>query len=65
MVEDFLERLDPAMVIHRLTGEGPADLMLAPSWGRDKRRILSQIDKALLARDGWQGKRLGSSQSAS
>ena len=58
--EQFLEMLDPSMVIHRLTGEGPAKLMLAPSWGSDKRRILACIEEALIGADGWQGKRFGS-----
>lgn len=57
---DFIGRLDPGMVIHRLTGEGPASLMLAPEWGRDKRRIRGEIEKAIEAGDSWQGKRAGS-----
>ena len=60
MTADFIDRLDPGMVIHRLTGEGPASLMLAPEWGRDKRRIRSKIEKALEAGDSWQGMRAGS-----
>jgi len=60
MTADFIDRLDPGMVIHRLTGEGPASLMLAPEWGRDKRRIRSEIEKALEAGDSWQGMRAGS-----
>ena len=62
MTADFIDRLDPGMVIHRLTGEGPASLMLAPEWGRDKRRIRSEIEKALEAGDSWQGKRAGSNR---
>lgn len=56
MAADFLQRLDSGMVIHRLSGEGPADAMLAPSWGRDKRRILAEVEKTLAGCDGWQGK---------
>jgi radical SAM protein (TIGR01212 family) len=59
MTADFLGRLDPNMVIHRLTGEGPASLMLAPEWGRDKRRIRGEIEAVLETSDGWQGKRAG------
>jgi radical SAM protein (TIGR01212 family) len=62
MTADFICRLDPGMIIHRLTGEGPASLMLAPEWGRDKRRIRSEIEKALEAGDSWQGKRAGSNR---
>lgn len=52
----FLELLDPAMVIHRLTGEGPARLMLAPAWGRNKQRILQAIEHKLHDRNSYQGK---------
>jgi radical SAM protein (TIGR01212 family) len=53
---DFIQLLDPAMIIHRLTGEGPPELMLAPAWGRDKRKILAKIEERLKAENGWQGK---------
>ena len=60
MTTDILGFLDPGMVIHRLTGEGPASLMLAPEWGLDKRRIRSEIERELEAGDSWQGKQTGS-----
>jgi len=59
MTVDFLGRLDPGMVIHRLTGEGPASLMLAPEWGRDKRRVRGRIERLLETSDSWQGMRAG------
>jgi hypothetical protein len=52
----FLELLDPDMIIHRLTGEGPRALMLAPEWARDKGATLRAIEHDLAARDSWQGK---------
>jgi len=57
MVAGFLQELRPAVVIHRLTGEGPAELMLAPAWGRDKQRILRCIEQRLEELDAWQGKK--------
>ena len=30
-----LERLSPDIVVHRLTGDGPKDLLIAPVWSRD------------------------------
>jgi uncharacterized protein len=56
MAASFIERLRPEMVIHRLTGEGPNHLMLAPDWVREKSRAIREIEKALEARDGFQGK---------
>jgi len=35
--------LDPHIVIHRLTGDGNQQLLLAPSWSRDKKKVLNLI----------------------
>src|SRR5438445_2951825 len=56
---DFLERLPPGMVIHRLSGDAPPDYLVAPAWCRDKPAILRAIDTELERRGSWQGKRLG------
>ena len=39
IVISCLEILPPDMVIHRVTGDGPKDLLLAPLWSLDKRRV--------------------------
>lgn len=54
-VVDCLERLPKAMVIHRLTGDGPRSLLIAPLWSTDKKRVLNTIRKRLVERDTWQG----------
>jgi radical SAM protein (TIGR01212 family) len=56
VVCDFLERLPPGMVIHRLNGDAPPDYLVAPEWCRDKPALLAEIHAELLRRDGWQGK---------
>ena len=53
---DCLEILPPDMVIHRLTGDGPRKLLVAPLWSTDKKRVLNTIQKRLKERDTWQGK---------
>lgn len=58
IVCDFLERLPPAMVIQRLSGEAPPDFLVAPLWCLDKPGLLRAIDEKLLKRDSWQGKHL-------
>lgn len=55
-VIDCLEILPPDMVIHRLTGDGPRSLLLAPLWSTDKKRVLNTINKRLAERDTWQGR---------
>jgi uncharacterized protein len=52
---DFLERLPPGMVIHRLTGDPPRDLLLAPQWARHKWQALNAIQVELDRRDSVQG----------
>ena len=53
---DFLERLPPGMVIHRLSGDAPPDYLVAPAWCADKPALLRAIQDELVRRDGRQGK---------
>lgn len=55
LVVDVLELLPPDMIIHRLTGDGPPDDLIAPSWSRKKWEVLNAIDAELLHRDSRQG----------
>jgi len=57
LVVDALEILPPEMIIHRLTGDGPPDLLIGPMWSRKKWEVLNAIDWELERRDSWQGKR--------
>ena len=52
---DQLEVLPGRMAIGRLTGDGPAELLLAPMWSRRKREVLNAIDQELARRNSWQG----------
>jgi hypothetical protein len=56
LVADFLERLNPAIVIHRLTGETYRALTVAPDWSVNKIGVHNAIARTLAARDTWQGK---------
>ena len=56
LLVDFLERLNPQVVIHRLTGETYRELMVAPEWSLNKIVTLNAIQKELAERDSWQGK---------
>jgi len=57
VVCDFLERLRPDMVIHRLNGDAPPDYLIAPLWCLDKAALLRAIHDELERRDSWQGKK--------
>ena len=57
LVVDFLERLPPTMIIHRLTGDPISSELMAPLWAKNKSQNLSLIRKRLEERDTWQGKK--------
>lgn len=56
LVADCIALLPPDMVVHRITGDGPRRLLMAPLWSTDKKRVLNTIHKTLKDRDLWQGK---------
>ena len=48
--------LRPDIVVHRLTGDGPKPLLVAPLWTSNKRLVLNQMGKVFKEKDIWQGK---------
>lgn len=55
-----LENLDPEIVIHRMTGDGPEKLLLAPLWTGRKREVLNLLHHQMKVCDSWQGKQFHS-----
>jgi len=55
LVCDFLELLDPRILIHRLTGDGGHDNLIAPLWSLKKFEVLNLIDAELERRGTCQG----------
>ncbi|MDJ1111596.1 MULTISPECIES: TIGR01212 family radical SAM protein [Staphylococcaceae] len=62
LVADQLEILPEEMIIHRITGDGPIDLMIGPMWSVNKWEVLNGIDDELKKRDSYQGKYFGIEQ---
>lgn len=52
-----IEELREDIVIHRLTGDGPRDLLIAPRWTLQKRKVLNEITRRMKETDSRQGKR--------
>jgi len=52
---DLLERLDPDIVIHRLTADREKDLFIAPLWMLDKAAVLEAIRREMRQRKSRQG----------
>ena len=58
MVGKCLCVLRPDIVVHRLTGDGPKSLLIAPLWTANKRQVLNRLQAYLKEQDIWQGKEL-------
>jgi uncharacterized protein len=54
---DFVERLDPQIVIERMFGEAPLGLLIAPHWRRNKNQLMVDIKRKFEQRDVRQGRR--------
>lgn len=55
---ECLENLDPEIVIHRITGDGPKDLLIAPLWASRKREVLNLLHHQMKEQNSCQGKSL-------
>ncbi len=51
----ILTHISPEIVIHRLSGDAPKDLLIAPDWNSHKKWIINGIDKILKERNLYQG----------
>ena len=58
IVIDQLEELRPEIVIHRITGDPKLDDLIEPEWLIKKFCVLNDIDKEMVKRDSYQGKKL-------
>ena len=57
IVVDQLELLPQNIILQRLTGDGMEDILLAPMWTKKKTIVLNEIDKEMVRRDTYQGKK--------
>lgn len=55
LVITCIRHLRPDIVIHRLTGDGPRDLLLAPLWSSAKRSVLNDLHHQMSVRGIRQG----------
>ena len=55
-IAEALSILPPDMVIHRVTGDGPKDLLIAPLWSSAKRSVLNDLHHMMKVRNTWQGR---------
>lgn len=56
LIISCIAHLSPKIVIHRLTGDGAGELLLAPKWSLNKRGVLNDIAHGLKIKQVYQGK---------
>ena len=52
---ECVAHLRPDIVIHRLTGDGPKNLLIAPAWSSGKRSVLNELHHLMAVRGIRQG----------
>jgi hypothetical protein len=58
LVCDQLEILPQDVIVQRITGDGAKDDLIAPLWSLKKFVVMNEVDKELVRRDSYQGKKL-------
>ncbi|MCL1822563.1 MAG: TIGR01212 family radical SAM protein, partial [Prolixibacteraceae bacterium] len=56
LVVDYLELLNPAVVVERFVSQSPRELLIAPRWGPKNFEFVAKTDKRLEERSTWQGR---------
>ncbi len=55
MASEVLARLPKSAVVHRITGDCPRDMLVAPDWNRDKTAIIDAVNSSMKAKGYSQG----------
>lgn len=55
-LEYILTHISKDLIIHRISGDAPKDLLIAPDWNLHKKWVLNGIDKTFKEKDLYQGK---------
>ena len=55
LATDAIAHLSPDICIHRITGDGPKNLLIAPNWSRNKRDVLNSIHSRMKQKNIRQG----------
>ena len=51
----ILTHINPNIIIHKISGDAPKDLLLAPEWNLHKKWIMNGLDKLLKEKNLYQG----------
>ncbi len=56
LVVDYLELLNPEVIIERFISQAPPEMLLAPKWGLKNFEFVAKVEKRLAERNTWQGR---------
>jgi radical SAM protein (TIGR01212 family) len=56
LVVDYLELLNPEIIVERFISQAPVDMLIAPKWGLKNFEFVAKVEKRLKERDTWQGR---------
>lgn len=51
ILEACLEELPEGTVVHRMTGDGPKRILVAPMWSADKKKVINAVNKMISGGD--------------
>ena len=54
-LEYVITHISPELVIHRISGDAPKDLLVAPEWNLHKKKVMNGLDKILKEKNLYQG----------
>ncbi len=56
LVVDYLELLNPDIIVERFISQAPPELLIAPRWGLKNFEFVAKVEKRLKERNTWQGR---------
>jgi radical SAM protein (TIGR01212 family) len=56
LIVNYLELLNPKIIVERFVSEAPDELLVAPRWGLKNFEFTAKLEKLLEERDTWQGR---------
>lgn len=56
VIVDYLEHLNPSIIVERFVSSAPDKMVIAPKWGLKNYEFVAKVEKRLIERDTWQGR---------
>ena len=56
LIVDYLELLNPRIIVERFVSQAPDKMLIAPKWGLKNFEFVAKVEKRLAERDTWQGR---------